>query len=151
MPTGSLNMGPIDEIDAQISATLEDDPDLKSAATRLTEIKGFGPVAAHTLLALLPELGQLNRKQAASLAGLAPHPRQSGQWIGRGRLGGGRGGLRPILFMAALSAARSHPELKGFYQKLVQDGKPKRVALAAVARKLVTIANAVLKPQSQLT
>lgn len=141
----------IRHIDQEIENTLKADTRLARAAQCLTHIPGIGPVTAHTLLALLPELGQLNRKQAASLAGLAPHPHQSGQITGRGRMRGGRSGLRPILFMAALSAARTHPDLKAFYQRLLQNGKPKKRALAAVARKLVTIANAVLKQNQVLT
>lgn len=141
----------IKKIETLIADTVKEDADLEDAVDRLTCVQGFGPVTAHTLLAFLPQLGHMNRKQAASLAGLAPHTRQSGQWVGRGRMGGGRAGLRPVLFMAALSAARSHPDLKDFYQRLLKAGKPKRVALGAVARKLVTIANAVLRQPEKLT
>ena len=141
------------ELDRALKALLKADPGLGAAEARLRAIKGIGPVCARTLLALLPELGSLNRHQAASLAGLAPHPRDSGQTSGRRRTGrSGRGGLRPVLFMAALSAARAHPGLKVFAQRLIDTGKPKRVVFTAVARKLIVIANAVCKPPApQLT
>ena len=128
-----------------LKCLLQQSPALATRIARLEAIPGIGPVAAGCLIALLPELGTLSRKQAASLAGLAPHPNQSGNWKGRGRMGGGRAGLRPILFMAALAAARFHPDLKAFYSRLTTAGKPKRLALAAVARKLVVIANAQLR------
>lgn len=134
---------------ARLQDTLEGlvkkSPALAARTRALQAIPGIGTVAAGCLIALLPELGTLSRKQAASLAGLAPHPRQSGNWQAKGRIGGGRAGLRPVLFMAALSAARYHPHLKDFYARLLSAGKPKRLALAAVARKLVTIANAHLR------
>ena len=121
-------------------------PDLAEREARLRAVKGIGPVAARTLLALIPELGQLNRRQAASLAGLAPHPRDSGQTSMRRRTGsGGRDGLRPTLFLAALAASRSHPALSLFAQRLQLAAKPKRLILVAVARKLVVIANAICK------
>lgn len=135
----------IGEIDRAIADAARASAELARAQTRLRQIQGIGPVAAQTLLALPPELGRLSVKQAASLAGLAPHPRDSGERAGRRHTGGGREGLRPVLFMAALSAARRHPRLKLFYDRLIEAGKPKRLALAAVARKLVVIANAVLK------
>ena len=141
------------EIDRTLKALLKACPALGSAEKRLRAIRGIGPVSARTLLALLPELGSLNRRQAASLAGLAPHPKDSGQTSGRRRTGrSGRGGLRPVLFMAALSAARTHPSLKAFAQRLTDAGKPKRVVFTAVARKLLVIANATCKaPDLQLT
>ena len=141
------------EIDIAVKRLLADSPDLADAESRLRQIPGIGPVAARTLLALLPELGRLNRKQAASLAGLAPHPRDSGQTSARRHIGrSGRHGLRPVLFMAALAAARAHPQLSTFAQRLVSAGKPKRLVLTAVARKLLVIANAICKaPTPQLT
>lgn len=134
-------------IDAKMADLLQACPELARDEQILRAIPGIGPVAARTLLALLPELGRLGPKQAASLAGLAPHPKESGQTRQRRRMSGGRAGLRPVLFMAALSAARSHPSLSGVYQRLIALGKPKRLALAAIARKLVVLANAVLRDQ----
>lgn len=135
----------IARIQDTLESLLKQSPTLAVRTRTLQAIPGIGTVAAGCLIALLPELGTLSRKQAASLAGLAPHPNQSGNWRGRGRMGGGRAGLRPVLFMAALTAARYHPHLKDFYSRLLNAGKPKRLALAAVARKLVTIANAQLR------
>ena len=135
----------IRRIDAQLTQLIEATAELARDERALRAIPGIGPIAARTLLALLPELGQLGPKQAASLAGLAPHPHQSGQTCRRRRMAGGRTGLKPVLFMAALTAARSHPALADVYQRLIRAGKPKRLAIAAIARKLVVIANAVLR------
>lgn len=135
----------IRRVDVQLTQLIETAEDLARDEQALRAIPGIGPIAARTLLALLPELGQLGPKQAASLAGLAPHPHESGQTRQRRRMAGGRTGLRPVLFMAALTAARAHPLLAGVYQRLLRAGKPKRLALAAIARKLVVIANAVLR------
>ena len=134
------------KLDKAIAEQIKGDPSLHAANDRLREHKGFGSVAISTLLALVPELGQLNRRQAACLTCLAPHPKDSGQTFGRRRTSrSGRDGVRPALFMAALSAARYNPTLKAFYQRLIAAGKPKRLALTAVARKLVILANSLLK------
>jgi transposase len=135
----------ITALEIKIQAHIEQHTILQQRAQVLTTIQGLGPVTCLNLLALLPELGQVTAKQASSLSGLAPHANDSGQRRGYRHMNGGRKGLRPALFMAALSAARYHPRLRPFYQQLVNRGKPKRVALAAVARKLVVIANAKLK------
>lgn len=136
----------IARLDAAIDELIRQQPSLQHAESKLRSIAGIGPVAARTLLALLPELGTLSRRQIASLAGLAPHPHHSGTMKRHRRMVGGRNGLKPVLFMAALSAAKHHPALAAFYQRLLAAGKAKRLILAAIARKLVTIANAVLKP-----
>jgi transposase len=135
----------IESLDQQIAEQVRQHNELAERAQVLASIKGLGPVSRTTLLALLPELGHLTAKQASSLCGLAPHANDSGQRRGYRRMRPGRQGLRPVLFMAALAAARSNPKLRGFYQGLIQRGKPKRLALAAVARKLVVIANARLR------
>lgn len=111
----------------------------------LKSVPGVGNVTARTLLAELPELGTLSRREIASLAGLAPWTRQSGKWKGRSFTGGGRTAARTSLFMAALVAARHNPALKTFHQRLIAAGKPKMVAVIAVARKLLTILNAILR------
>jgi len=111
----------------------------------LKSVPGVGSVVARTLLAEMPELGTLNRHEIASLAGLAPWTRQSGMWKGKSFTGGGRTTARTALFMAALVATRHNPLLKAFYQRLTAAGKPKMVAIIAVARKLVTILNAILR------
>jgi len=144
--------GQVREVEKAIAEHLAGSPALQDAENRLRAVVGFGPVAARTLIALIPELGHLNRRQAASLAGLAPHPRDSGKFAGRRRTGHGRKGLRPVLFMAALAAARANPTFKAFAQRLAQAGKPKRLILTAIARKLVVLANAILQnPKPQLT
>ena len=139
----------IDRIDQDMANLVQAVPDLARDEQTLRAIPGVGPVAARSLIALLPELGRLGPKQAASLAGLAPHPRESGKLKGRRRMNGGRNGLRPVLFMAALAAARAHPSLSPVYQRLISAGKPKRLAIAAIARKLVVIANAKLRDHHQ--
>lgn len=111
----------------------------------LVSVPGVGPTTARTLLSGLPELGSLSRREVAALAGLAPWTRQSGQWKGRSMIGGGRSGVRRVIFMAALVAARHNPQLKAFRDKLVSAGKPKIVAIIAVARKLLTILNAIIR------
>lgn len=145
----------IQRIDQDMASLIGACPDLDRDAQCLRTIPGIGAVVASTLLALLPELGGLGPKQIASLAGLAPHPRDSGQSNGYRRTGPGRSSLRPLLFMAALSASRRHPHLANAYQRLINAGKPKRLALTAIARKLLVIANGTLRDyraaHSQLT
>ena len=113
----------------------------------LASVPGIGKTIARTLLAELPELGSLNPKQIAALAGLAPYTRQSGKWRGKSFIGGGRTAVRAALFMGAMVAARRNPTLKLFRDKLVAKGKPKLVALIATARKLLVILNAILRDQ----
>lgn len=108
----------------------------------LKTIQGIGDIVATQLVALLPELGQLDRKKIASLAGLAPHPNESGRKIGYRSIKGGRSDIKPVLFLSALTAARSKSRLGDFYKKLVNSGKKKMVALTALMRKILVIANA---------
>jgi hypothetical protein len=108
-------------------------------------VPGVGKTIARILIAELPELGSLNRRQIAALVGLAPWTRQSGQWRGKSFIGGGRKSVRNSLFVGAMVAARYNPQLKSFRDKLVAAGKPKLIALVAVARKLITILNATLR------
>lgn len=140
----------VETLDARIGQLAAQCEGFERDEKALRAIKGVGPVFARSLLAFIPELGSLSAKAAASLAGLAPHPHESGQTRRKKPASGGRADIRPIAFMAALSAARSHPELSTFYQRLIAAGKPKRLALAAVARKLVVIANAVIKQARQV-
>jgi transposase len=111
----------------------------------LASVPGVGKTIARTLIAELPELGSLDRRQIAALVGLAPWTRQSGQWRGKSFIGGGRKSVRGSLFVGAMVAARYNPQLKSFRDKLVAAGKPKLIALVAVARKLITILNAILR------
>jgi transposase len=136
----------IKAIEIRIEAILQASQSLKLATSILTSIPGIGPRTAAALIALMPELGSLNRRQAAALAGLAPHPRQSGNSDPYRRTAGGRPEIKRILFMAALSAARHHPKLRTFFLKLTSNGKKPILAITALMRKLIVIANAILRP-----
>lgn len=109
------------------------------------EVDGIGEVTAIQLVSVFPELGKMNRRQVASLAGLAPHPNESGKKIGYRMTRGGRNNIKPILFMAAMGAARSKSKLGKFYKSLIARGKKPMVALVAVMRKIIVIANAKIK------
>lgn len=111
----------------------------------LQSVKGIGPVAVSTLVAELPELGQLNRAQIAKLVGVAPMNNDSGTGSGKRRTIGGRSYVRRVLYMATLAATRFNPRIQRFYQHLLIQGKPKKVALVAAMRKLVTILNTLIK------
>ena len=132
-------------IDADIDGQIGLFPEWLAQETLLTSVPGVGTVTARTLLAELPELGRLDRRQIGSLAGLAPWTRESGRWIGQSRIGGGRARVRTALYMAVLSGVRYNPVLKAFYKELLLRGKPKLVASMAAARKLLTILNAMLR------
>lgn len=131
-------------IEAEIKSLIREEPWLRDSVKALKAIVGIGDTTAHALVALMPELGHLTRRQAAALAGLAPHPRQSGATDGYRRTRGGRPELRAALFMAGLSAARHNPTLRAFYKRLIGTGKAKLVATIAVMRKLVILCNATL-------
>ena len=111
----------------------------------LASIPGLGPVTVAGLIVDMPELGRLDAKAAASLAGVAPMARESGNWKGRSRIKGGRARVRRLLYMAALSAIRCNPDLAAKHRRLVADGKPGKVALVAVMRKLLLLANVLLR------
>lgn len=132
-------------LDQDIDDAVRGSPAWREKEDLLASVPGVGPVIARTLIAELPELGQLDRKRIAALAGLAPWTRQSGRWKGKSFIGGGRSSVRAALFMGALVAARYNPWLAAFKQRLIDAGKPKLVAIIAVARKLLTILNAVLR------
>ncbi|HVZ13579.1 MAG TPA: IS110 family transposase [Bauldia sp.] len=133
------------ELDDEIDDQIRGSPAWREKEDLLASVPGVGPVVARTLIAELPELGALDRKEIAALAGLAPYTRQSGQWRGKSFIGGGRTVVRTALFMGALVAKRHNPVLKVFFDRLVAAGKPKMVALIAVARKLLTILNAIVR------
>jgi transposase len=132
-------------VDTDIDDAVRGSPAWRAKEDLLTSVPSIGPTIARTMIAELPELGQLGRKEIAALAGLAPFTRQSGQWRGRSFIGGGRTAVRAALFMGAMVAKRHNPVLKAFFDRLVAAGKPKMVALIAVARKLLTILNAILR------
>jgi transposase len=139
----------LSEIDADIDETVRGSSVGCEKEELLASVKGVGSVTARTMLAELPELGSLNRRQIAALAGLAPFTRQSGKWRGKSFIGGGRASVRTALFMAAMTAMRHNPVLRAFHQRLRAAGKPKLVALIAVARKLLTILNAILRDKTK--
>lgn len=136
-------------IDGDIGTLLRGAPIWRENEDLLASVPGVGNILARTFLAELPELGRLDRRSIASLVGIAPYTRQSGQWRGKSRIGGGRTAARAAIYMAALTASRCNPVLKLFYQRLLAAGKPKMVALIAVARKLLTILNAMLRDRKR--
>jgi transposase len=136
----------IDAIEERISSLIAQNQTLCAKAQKLTAVTGVGARTAALVLAQMPELGQLNRRQAAALAGLAPFNHDSGSLRGRRAIFGGRRALRSGLYMAALAAARYNPMLSRFYQRLRAKGKPHQLALTAVMRKLLLALNHTLKP-----
>ncbi len=135
----------LSEVEADIDDTMRGSPLWREKEELLTSVPSIGQTIARALLADLPELGELDRRQIAALAGLAPHTRQSGQWKGQSFISGGRSEPRSSLFIAAMVAIRHNPPLKTFYLRLIGAGKAKKLALIAVARKLLTILNAILR------
>jgi transposase len=132
---------------AEILARIKSQPDLLARYRLLLSLPGVGPVVAASLLVRMPELGAMARGQPASLLGVAPFARDSGQWKGLRFIGGGRARPRRMLYIAALSAKRCDPDLKAFAQRLLAAGKPAKVVLVAVMRKLIEAANLVLRRQ----
>lgn len=139
------------ELDAEIAALIEAEPGTARSRDILCSIPGVGTVTAASMLTLLPEIGTLERKRVASLAGLAPITRQSGQWNGKAFISGGRKALRDALYMPALVAIRHNPDLKARYDALREAGKPAKVAIVAVMRKLIELANALVKADRMWT
>jgi transposase len=135
----------IEAVEKAITSRLENDPELSQRFNILLTIPGIARLTAFALLIEMPELGTLDNKQAASLAGLAPVTRQSGRWKGHAFIRGGRAQLRRALYMPAMVAARFNPDLKAKYDQLIAAGKPAKVAITAIMRKLVVLANALLK------
>lgn len=131
-------------LDADLDSYIRKSPLWRVSESLLTSVPGVGAKSARILMAEMPELGPLDRRQIASLAGLAPWTRQSGKWRGKSFIGGGPGNVRSGLFMAALVASRYNPALKGFRDRLVASGKPK---IVATMRKLLTILNAIIRDQ----
>ena len=132
-------------VEAEIERCIKADQDLSRRFDILISIPGVARLTAFTLLIEMPELGALEPGEAASLAGLAPMARQSGRWTGRAFIRGGRAGVRQALYMPALVATRFNEDLKAKYDALRGAGKPAKVAITAVMRKLVILANALLK------
>lgn len=131
--------------EAQMEAVIQEQSDLREQAARLRQVKGIGPVVSATLIAQLPELGQLDRRRIAALAGLAPHANDSGHRRGKRSIWGGRGTIRRTLYLAALTASRFDPRFRAFKERLLAAGKAKKPVIVACARKLLTVLNAMIK------
>lgn len=132
----------------ELQRVLKDSPAWSQHDALLRSVPGVGPVLSLTLLAQLPELGKLNRRQVAKLVGVAPFNRDSGRWRGSRHIWGGRAAIRSPLFMATLCAIRINPTIKCFYQRLRKVGKAPKVAITACMRKLLTILNFMIKTQT---
>lgn len=135
----------IAKLDVEIRSRLQACEKRKRTLEIIQSIPGIGTVLAHTILIEMPEIGKLTRKTTAALAGLAPYTRQSGQWKGRAFIQGGRKYLRDALYMPALVAIRYNPDLKAKYEALKDAGKPSKVAIVAIMRKLICLVNTLVK------
>jgi transposase len=135
----------IQELDGEIEAQIQANQAWRQTQKLVLSVPGVGKVMAATLLSALPELGQLGHKQIAALVGVAPFNCDSGQMKGKRRVFGGRANVRQVLFMATMVAVRYNPVLKAFYERLLERGKLKKVALVACMHKLLTILNAIVK------
>ena len=133
------------ELDRDVGEGIRGTPAWRERDELLRSVPGIGDIVSRTLIADLPELGRLDRKQIAALVGVAPLNRDSGKMRGRRTTWGGRAKVRSALYMAALVASRHNPVLTAFYQRLVSAGKAKKVAITAVMRKLLTILNAIIR------
>lgn len=135
----------IQQLDAEIDRCIEQSDAWRETRNLLTSVPGVGPVLASTLITELPELGSLSHKKIAALVGVAPFPRDTGKFSGKRFCKGGRNSVRRVLYMAVISATRFNPVIKTFYQRLCDNGKRKKVALIACARKMIVILNAMLR------
>jgi transposase len=133
------------ELDQEIEELVKGSPLWKEKDTLLQSVPGVGPVTSATMLGMLPELGLLNRQEIAALVGVAPFNKDTGAKQGKRRIFGGRADVRSVLYMAALSAKKHNPFIRTFYQRLIQHGKEKKVALTACMRKLLVILNAMIR------
>ena len=133
------------DLHSELTQRLRENPMWREREELLRSVPGIGPVTVFSLLADLPELGSLDRRQAAAIVGVAPLNRDSGKFRGSRRCWGGRAHVRAALYMATLVGVRYNPVLKAFYERLVRAGKAKKVALTACMRKLLTILSAMLK------
>lgn len=136
------------KLDADIDITVRGSPAWRAKEDLLASVPGIGSTTARVLLAELPELGSIDRRSIASLVGVAPFTRQSGQWRGKAFIGGGRATVRAALFVATMAAVRHNPAIRAFRQRLLAAGKPKMVAMIACMRKLLTILNAIARDQT---
>jgi transposase len=135
----------LESVDQELGRLIRESEPWREKEQLLRSVPGIGPVVSRTLVAALPELGSLDGKRIAALAGLAPRARDSGTMRGRRMIGGGRSAVRTALYMAAVTAIAHCPSVRAFYQRLCAAGKAKKVALVAAARKLLIIANALIR------
>lgn len=135
----------VDDLEKEIQALIQQKPDWRRRAEIIDSVPGVGPVTASTMVAELPELGNINRQKIAALVGLAPYNKDSGPKKGKRRIFGGRTSIRAPLYMAALSAIRYNPVICAFYQSLIKRGKLPKVAITACMRKLLVIINAMVR------
>jgi transposase len=139
----------LSEIEADLDDTIRGTPIWRETEDLLKSVPGIGNTVARALIAELPELGRLDRKKIAALVGVAPYTRQSGTWDGKRRIQGGRASVRAKLYMAALCASRHNAVIAAFYRRLLLAGKPKKLALTACMRKLLTMLNAIIRDRRQ--
>jgi len=139
----------IEEIDNDIDGAVRASKAWRADEDLLRSVPGVGPVLCRTLLAELPELGSLNRRQIAALVGVAPFNRDSGTMRGRRTVWGGRGRIRAVLYMATVTATRVNPVIRATYKRLVDNGKPAKLALTACMRKLLVILNAIMRDKTK--
>jgi transposase len=135
----------LSEIEQELDQVIRGTPAWRASEDLLKSVPGVGDTLARTLIADLPELGQLTGKQIAALVGVAPFNRDSGQWRGKRMIAGGRAAVRAVLYMATLSATRHNPIIAAFYNRLIAAGKPAKVAITACMRKLIIILNAMIR------
>ena len=134
-----------ERIESKLQRHIDQNLTLRRKFKIMCSAKGVGPATSFSLLSDLPELGKVNRKEIAALVGVAPFNRDSGRWRGKRTTWGGRASVRSALYMAALSASRHNPVIRAFYERLLEAGKPKKVALTACIRKPLVILNAMIK------
>lgn len=137
------------DVDKDLDQTIQQSPVWRAKENLLRSVPGVGPVVSRTLMADLPELGALDRKKIAALVGVAPLARDSGTMRGKRRVWGGRAPVRAVLYMGTLVATKHNPTIRDFYARLVAAGKPKKVALTACMRKLLTILNAMVRSNTR--
>lgn len=135
------------ELETDIDTTVRSSPLWRATDDLLRSVPGIGPITAHTLIADLPELGHLGRRKIAALVGVAPINRDSGKLRGRRMIAGGRSPVRNVLYMATLSAIRHNTVIATFYRRLIDAGRPGKLAVTAAMRKLLVILNAILRDQ----
>ena len=139
----------IQRIEKRLSKHVQDQAEWTEKQTILKSVPGVGDTLTYTVLADLPELGELNNREISKLVGVAPINRDSGRMRGKRRIQGGRAAIRTVLYMATLSATQCNPVIKAFYKKLVSQGKHKKVAITACMRKFIIILNTMVKNKTE--